>query len=668
MKASSAASPVWFEPGPSRVIPGFIYGRRQASLLASVRLAAAMTSALGDLDPGERLRRLEQSWREAFGDERACPRARDPLSDWRGFVEWLGACAAALMRAADLAVSDTVRVFPDRAPGSAWTWTTVLLPMAPGMPAATREAWAIALRASGVALGAEHAAAARDAWQRGLEDLRQLAPRSANAPRFLRAALKKDIPVTPIALDVMQFGQGRRAQWLDSTFTLATPNLSAKLARDKRAAARRLRQAGLPVPVHRQVASAIDAVAAAREIGYPVVVKPADRDGGQGVAAGLETDEEVREAFAVARAASQRVLVEQHAPGRDYRLTVLDGELLWAIERVPASVVGDGVATVEALVERANADPRRGEGNHAPLKRLQIDAEAQRLLARQGLSAADVPAAGRLVRLRRIANVAAGGFPVAVMEQVHPDNARLAIRAALAMRLDLAGVDLLIPDIARSWRETGAAICEVNAQPQINPVTGSHLYGEILTRRLGGNGRIPVIGVIGDSREVSLVAEISDRLRSLGLAVGWSDRRGAGIDDDRILPAGGSTFEAGQMLLTDPRVDALVLGLHDDEPVRTGLPVDRIDWLVVASTDVAAANDPARAGALAEPPHAAVILRLLRAVLPACSERLVWLRGIDRQTMELAKSVHTRCSTKVMDRSDLLERVTGRWHRPEGGV
>ena len=153
--------------------------------------------------------------------------------------------------------------------------------------------------------------------------------------------------------------------------------------------------------------------------------------------------------------------------GRDYRLNVFNGELIWAIERVPGGVTGDGKSSITKLVELLNSDPLRGEGTHAPLKQLNLDDEARQLLRQYSRDENSVPAEGEFVRLRRNANVATGGTPVSVFDQIHPDNKLLAIRAAAALRLDLAGVDLLIPDIGQSWKLGGAAVCEVNSQPNL---------------------------------------------------------------------------------------------------------------------------------------------------------------------------------------------------------
>jgi hypothetical protein len=157
----------------------------------------------------------------------------------------------------------------------------------------------------------------------------------------------------------LQIGYGRRARLLHSTLTDATPSLGVTLAKDKVRTARWLRQAGLPVPQHIEVADPEAALAAAERLGWPVVVKPADRDRGDGARANLSSPELVEAAFAHASAISKRVLVEKHITGHEYRLTVVNGELFWAHERVPASVTGDGHHSLRALIEPENARRRK---------------------------------------------------------------------------------------------------------------------------------------------------------------------------------------------------------------------------------------------------------------------------------------------------------------------
>jgi cyanophycin synthetase len=414
-----------------------------------------------------------------------------------------------------------------------------------------------------------------------LASLKATSPRSSNVPLFLRAAHELQIPADTIVGQTVQFGQGAHARWFDSTFTDATPQIGASLARNKIYAASVMRQAGVPVPAHALAKNEEEAVQIAESMGYPVVVKPADRDGGSGVAAGLTDAEKVRAAFDAARRKSSMILVERHVPGRDYRLAVLNGEVFQAVERVPGGVTGNGVDTIAALVDTINADPRRGVGHHAVLKRLDLDEEALALLAQEGFTVDSVPEAGYFVRLRRRANVTAGGTPVAVLPHVHPDNLKLAVRAAAALRLDIAGVDLISPDITRSWKETGAAVCEINAQPQLGFVTNEHVYAEVLSSLIAGEGRIPIVLVLGASEAADVAGDVARYLRQAGYEAAWADWKGVWINGECMVDGPVPLQTAGRMILRDRTVEAAVLSIEDAGVLKTGLPCDRYDLLIV---------------------------------------------------------------------------------------
>ena len=72
------------------------------------------------------------------------------------------------------------------------------------------------------------------------------------------------------------------------------------------------------------------------------------------------------------------VVVETFIPGKDYRILVVNNQVVAVAERVPAHVIGDGKHTVAELIEITNADPRRGVGHEKILTRITVDAQTHR--------------------------------------------------------------------------------------------------------------------------------------------------------------------------------------------------------------------------------------------------------------------------------------------------
>lgn len=401
-----------------------------------------------------------------------------------------------------------------------------------------------------------------------VKQYRPLAPGGINTLRFLQAAHEMGVPWRHVANNVYQFGWGSRSRWLDSSFTDQTSGISAGLARDKVACAMVLRDAGLPVPRHQLVGSAEQAVKVADALGYPVVVKPANLDGGAGVMAGLRGAEAVAKAFAMAEKHSKKILVEQFIEGEDYRIRICAGEVIGAVIRKAASVVGDGQRTIRALIKATNAErakqlqPYVMEYEHGT-KPIVVDEEVQAWLQVQGVTLDSVAPQGLRVRLRGAANVSLGGTTWDVTERAHPDNLDLALRAAAALRLDVAGVDLLLPDIGQSWKVTGGAICEVNGQPQFS---SGDAHRKVLERLVPHRGRIPVVAI-----QQALVDT-----RLLDLAVGLLHEEGIYVEI--VITA----MECRQALMRS-HTDALIW-LMERPPINMdGLPMDEIDVLIHAA-------------------------------------------------------------------------------------
>ncbi|HTR00557.1 MAG TPA: hypothetical protein VMH83_11225 [Candidatus Acidoferrum sp.] len=399
--------------------------------------------------------------------------------------------------------------------------------------------------------------------------------------RLLRAALESGIPWLYTTQSVFQFGWGRRSCLFDATYTEHTGNIGARIASSKPATAQVLRLAGIPVPAHEIVTSVLQAETATARLGFPVVVKPADLGGGAGVTTCIVKPDAVAAAFHRARTLSATVLVERHIAGRDFRVIVLNGKVIEVSERVPASVTGDGQRDIKALLAEFNSDPRR-QPSADRLKQVMLDTEVLSLLAEQQLQPDSVPAAGRSVRLRQLANIWCGGSALPVpLSAVHPDNLLLCERAAGALRLDLCGIDLLSPDLGISWRDNRAAICEVNSQPNMPPA----LAGRILRQVIEGQGRIPVAAVLMPAGQAATTwrQNLQAALCKREIVAGIADADGIHLQDAAIHPAASAADAAG-LLLREPTLAAALFVISDVGQLRDGAPTDKLDLLVVATT------------------------------------------------------------------------------------
>lgn len=121
------------------------------------------------------------------------------------------------------------------------------------------------------------------ALSRVLQQLSELAPSGMNSRRFIEEADRLGIPWRKVTGNIYRFGFASRAWLFDSSFTDSTPHIGTRLARDKRLTAQVLNASGLPGARHEQAFDEDSAVRIAERLGYPVVVKPADADGGRGV-------------------------------------------------------------------------------------------------------------------------------------------------------------------------------------------------------------------------------------------------------------------------------------------------------------------------------------------------------------------------------------------------
>jgi D-alanine-D-alanine ligase-like ATP-grasp enzyme len=304
---------------------------------------------------------------------------------------------------------------------------------------------------------------------------RSTSPRRARTPKNLMhnrlvmsAARKMKLRVDHLPYQVLRLSDGNRLVY-STDFNFSFESLTAYwLCGNKHLTSKLLRERGIPVPDFavfpaKDLASAFSAFHGMR---HPVVVKPCFGAGGEGITVGVATLAEFRRACYRAAVAADPIIIEQLVPGRHWRITLFDGELVFACERLPACVVADGQSSIEALVRRRNnaIGERDGFPTAYPIR---LDEDTRAALRAQNMTAGSVPAAGQRVVLKRVCNAAVGGLTVDVTGSLHEDYLDLARRAAAAMGARLAGVDIIGPDATRPIRSGGVFVNEVNTTPDL---------------------------------------------------------------------------------------------------------------------------------------------------------------------------------------------------------
>ncbi len=280
---------------------------------------------------------------------------------------------------------------------------------------------------------------------------------------------------------IITFANGHRRFFKGTNFDL-NGSAAAQIAQDKDFCAKFLRMAGVNCPESKvgfapkciakwkaknpAVAAALDPFASAesavRDWGFPLFVKPNEGAEGEGVLL-VQDAAQLKAHLEILYQEHDRVLFQRPALGDDYRLVVLDGEMLLAYQRIALSVTGNGEDTVgRLLAQRTHALSEAGR--HAIA--LEDDPRISAHLSGQGLSLDHCPKVGEIVRLLANANLSVGGDVLDVTEKVDAGYRDLARVAAEAVGLRFAGVDLLCADIEKF--DPDYCVLEVNAAPGLN--------------------------------------------------------------------------------------------------------------------------------------------------------------------------------------------------------
>jgi cyanophycin synthetase len=424
-----------------------------------------------------------------------------------------------------------------------------------------------------------------------LIELRNKASMGASTEALINEAAARGIPWMELTTcDLIQLGYGKHQQRLQAALTSHSNVLAVELAGNKENTKKILAQMGAPVPLGRVIYSfkelkeTIDALG-----GYPIVIKPLDGNHGRGITIDIQSWERAEIAYDRAREVSSGVIVEHFYQGRDHRILVVDRKVVAVAERVPAHVVGNGVDSIAALVDRENSDPRRGEGHDNLLTQIQLDPATDELLASEGYTRQTILPAGQTCFLRATANLSTGGIAIDRTDEIHPDNVWLAERVAAIIGLDIAGIDVITTDITKPLRAADGVIVEVNAAPGLrmhvapSQGKGRNIAAPILDMLFppGTPTQIPIVAVTGTNGKTTTTRLSAHIFSQVYTTVGFTTTDGIYIGN-RLLEKGDTTGpQSAQVILQDPTVDLAVLETARGGILRSGLAFERCDVGIV---------------------------------------------------------------------------------------
>jgi cyanophycin synthetase len=410
---------------------------------------------------------------------------------------------------------------------------------------------------------------------------------------IVEEAAKRGIPFIRLNKgSLVQLGYGVNQQRIRATIAGTTSCIAVDIAGDKDETKRLLGDAEIPVPKGSLIRSEEGLLEAIEKIGYPVVLKPLNGNHGKGATTNIVNYEQALQALEAAQKYGRTVIVEKFITGYDFRVLCINNKFICAALRTPAAVTGDGMHTIQWLIDETNKDERRGYGHEKVLTQITVDDFTKKMLDDKGYTLETIPAKGEQVLVKPTANLSTGGTSTDVTEEVHPSNIFMAERISKIIGLDICGIDIMAPNLKVPISENGGAVLEVNAAPgfrmHIEPSEGiarnvAEPVIDMLFPNKENNGLIPIIAVTGTNGKTTTSRLVAHIAKTAGYKVGYTTSDGVYIQNQMMMKGDCTGPASAHFVLKDPTVDFAVLESARGGMLRSGLAFRNCDVAIVTN-------------------------------------------------------------------------------------
>lgn len=389
--------------------------------------------------------------------------------------------------------------------------------------------------------------------------------------------------------NLVQLGTGKYQKRIRATITSDTNFIAVETADNKYLTNLMLKDAGLPVPESIITKDISSVLGFQKKINRPVTIKPLEGYRGEGVSNNLSSEEEILKAWEWAKSYDDDIIVQPTIDGNIYRLLVINYEFCAGVKLVPPQIVGDGKRTVQQLIDDVNAVQNRGVGDKCKLTQIKADDITMHILEARKMDLNTVLPLNEVLLLKTSGSMRLGSSAIDITDEIHPFNKFLVERAAKVIGLNVAGIDIIAPNLKESILDNNGEIIEINAAPDfrmhINPTIGKRRNAPVkLVDMLfpeNTRSKIPLISVTGTVGKTVTVHLLAHCFARMGQRVGLTSTEGLYITD-KCLMKGDMTYpEHVNLVLKDPTIDTAVLETSREGILRRGLGYEFSDIGIV---------------------------------------------------------------------------------------
>ncbi len=198
-------------------------------------------------------------------------------------------------------------------------------------------------------------------------------------------------------------------------------------------------------------------------LSYPLLLKPIDGSLSKGITWNITSQKKLKEAIdyfinerkKYTLLKQNKFIVEEMALGKEYRVLVLGNKVISCVKRLPATIIGDGITSIEKLINIQNKSRPEDQS-------IKLDDATKKNIKRNNFTLKSIlPKSYKLV-LRNDVMLGNGGRVIDCTKKINSTIKKQCVKAVKSLGLEYGGIDIISKDITK---DTDYVVLEVNSKP-----------------------------------------------------------------------------------------------------------------------------------------------------------------------------------------------------------